>query len=57
MIPAGKLGGRSSRKGEDTQKKKKIKNRATGNINGLLGYCMYHIQTVGIVLFGKRTKS
>lgn len=32
MIPAGKLGGRSGRKEVGTQKKKKIKNRATGNI-------------------------
>lgn len=32
MIPAGKLGGRSGRKEEDTQKEKKIKNRASGNI-------------------------
>lgn len=32
MIPAGKLGGRSGRKGDDTQKKTKIKNRASGNM-------------------------
>lgn len=35
MIPAGELGGRSSRKEEDTQKKK-IKDRAAGNINECL---------------------
>lgn len=39
MIPAGKLGGHRGRMEDDTQKKKKIKSRATGNINGLLGCC------------------
>lgn len=36
VIPAGKLGGHRGRMEDDTQKKKKIKNKATGNFYKLL---------------------
>lgn len=38
VVPAGKLGGRSSRMEEDTQKRVKIKSRATWDIDGPLGH-------------------